>query len=148
MATILLIEHFEDLHQNIAEMLILADHDVISAYSGQEGLKLAREQLPDVILGKSILPDIDGCDLLELFKYTLPIANIPFIMLSVKTESDEIRKGLKRGALAYVKKPFSEESLLDAVNFGLNGNIPNQCSNSSSSGDKEWYTLHDLYQES
>ena len=89
---------------------------VYTAARGDQGLKLALEERPDIILLDIMLPgDIDGLEVCRRLKADPRTRDIPVLMVTAKTEQADIEAGLAAGADAYVTKPFSPMSLLDKV---------------------------------
>lgn len=119
MKTILIIEDDAALRENTAEMLELANYNVITAPNGRIGLEKALEILPDIIVCDIMMPEVDGYGVLDGLSKNTRTQQIPFIFLSAKTEHKEVRKGMDLGADDYLTKPFEEEELLSAVESRL-----------------------------
>jgi adenylate cyclase len=104
---ILLIE--DSKFQRIANgrALVKAGYGVIHAGDGEEGLRAARESIPDLILLDMMLPKVSGLDVLRALKVDVLVKHIPVIVLSGLGQANET-KLLKEGAAAFVVK--SEES--------------------------------------
>ncbi|MBN1176706.1 MAG: response regulator transcription factor [Dehalococcoidales bacterium] len=85
---------------------------VITAYNGNEALKLARESQPDLIVLDLMLPGING---LEICRILREESDVPIIMLTAMTTDDDRLKGLDIGADDYVTKPFSPRELAARV---------------------------------
>jgi len=105
---ILLIE--DSKFQRIASgrALVKAGYDVIQAGDGDEGLRIARENIPDLILLDMMLPKLSGLDVLRALKTDVRVRHIPVIVLSGLGQANEA-KLLKEGAAAFLLK--SETSL-------------------------------------
>lgn len=119
MRKILLIEDDAALRENTAEMLELVNYKVITACNGTEGVKLAKEENPDLIICDILMPEKDGYNVLKELSFNETTQHIPFIFLSAKTEHKEIRLGMDLGADDYITKPFEEEELLSAIKSRL-----------------------------
>jgi DNA-binding response OmpR family regulator len=115
MTKILLIEDHQDVRENTAEILELANYEVITAEDGKKGLELAMRTQPDIIICDIMMPELNGYDVLLHLSKDEKTASIPFIFLTAKTERIAIRKGMNLGADDYLTKPFEESELLDAV---------------------------------
>ena len=87
-------------------------HRVITAYEGNEALRLARESHPDLIVLDLMLPGIDG---LEICRTLRAESDVPIIMLTAKTTEEDRLAGLGLGADDYVTKPFSPKELAARV---------------------------------
>ncbi len=119
MTKILLVEDNEDIRENTAEILELADYEVITASNGKEGFQKALETNPDVIICDIMMPVLDGYGLLHLVQKNETLRNIPFIFLTAKTERLDFRKGMELGADDYLTKPFTELELMNAIEIRL-----------------------------
>lgn len=119
---ILLIEDNLEVRENTAEILELANYDVLTAVNGKEGVKLAHSKLPDVIICDIMMPELDGYGVLHVLGKSPETASIPFIFLTAKAEKSDYRKGMGMGADDYVTKPFDDNELLDAIEARLRRN--------------------------
>ncbi len=117
--TILIIEDDNDLRENTAEILSLANYQVITAPNGRAGLEMAREHLPDLILCDITMPEMDGYGVLHMLNRERATAEIPFIFISARTERGDLRRGMEAGADDYLTKPFNEVELLRALESRL-----------------------------
>ena len=115
MKTILLIEDNDDIRSNMAEILELANYKVIIAANGTQGLEIAIENKPDLIICDIVMPLFDGYGVLHAIHHHDVLKNTPFIFLTAKTERADFRKGMELGADDYMTKPFTAADLLNAV---------------------------------
>lgn len=116
---ILLIEDNKDVRENTAEILQLANYEVVTAINGKEGVELAQKELPDLIICDIMMPVLDGYGALHLLSKNEQTAAIPFIFLTAKAERSDFRKGMEMGADDYVTKPFDDIELLNAIESRL-----------------------------
>jgi CRP/FNR family cyclic AMP-dependent transcriptional regulator len=119
MKTILLIEDNTVIRENMAEILELSDYKVLMAKDGKEGVALAVQHKPDLIVCDIMMPVLDGYGVIHMLQKKAETQNIPFIFLTAKTEREEIRKGMQLGADDYITKPFTETELLTAIETRL-----------------------------
>lgn len=119
MKKILLIEDNQELRENTAEILELADYEVITASHGKEGVELAVSQLPDLIVCDIMMPQLGGYGVLQILTKKEATRNIPFVFLTAKTDKSDFRKGMNLGADDYLTKPFDDTELLDTVETRL-----------------------------
>ena len=112
---ILVVEDNDDMRENIAEILELANFDVAMAENGKIGVSKTREWCPDLIICDIMMPELDGYGVLHILSRDLSTAGIPFVFLTAKSEKGDVRKGMNLGADDYLTKPFEETELLDAV---------------------------------
>lgn len=111
MARILVIEDEQGLQKVLDYNLRQAGHEVIFSLSGGEGLKLARELLPDLVLLDRVLPDVSGTDVCRALKKASVTRDIPVIFVSAKGDELDRIIGFELGAADYVVKPFSVREL-------------------------------------
>ncbi|NOX17283.1 MAG: response regulator transcription factor [Chlorobi bacterium] len=84
-----------------------AGYAVEAVYSGEDALKKARLEPPDLIVLDLMLPGIDGLDVCRILKGDEKTSDIPILMLTAKGTEEDIIRGLELGADDYVTKPFS-----------------------------------------
>lgn len=116
MSRILVIEDDSSIRLGLEDTLRAKGYEVMVAGRGEDGLELAREQRPDLIILDIMLPDTDGFEVCRKLKATRStVRHVPVIMLSARgAELDRVR-GLELGADDYVTKPFSLMELLARV---------------------------------
>jgi CheY-like chemotaxis protein len=119
MKKVLFIEDDTVVRENTAELLELADYNVITAANGKSGLAIAKQELPDIIICDIMMPEMDGYGVLQNLAQDPATQHIPFIFLSAKTEHKDIRRGMDLGADDYLTKPFEEEELISAIESRL-----------------------------
>jgi diguanylate cyclase (GGDEF)-like protein/PAS domain S-box-containing protein len=90
-------------------------YNVITALDGVQGITIAGTSDPDLILLDITMPGMDGFDVCSKLKSMPLLKETPVIFLTANTESDYIVKGLERGAVDYITKPFKKEELLARV---------------------------------
>ncbi len=96
--------------------LMKAGYEVLCAYDGEEGLKLALEENVDLILLDVMLPKMEG---FEVLKRVREKKNVPILMLTAREEEVDKILGLEWGADDYITKPFSMRELLARVKANL-----------------------------
>lgn len=119
MRRVLLIEDNDEIRENTAEILELANYKVDTASNGKLGVELALEHIPDLIICDIMMPVLDGYGVLHLMRKNESLKNIPFIFLTAKSERGDFRKGMEMGADDYITKPFSDIELLTAIESRL-----------------------------
>ncbi len=119
MKKILLIEDNQDIRENTAEILELANYKVITAENGKEGVNLALQDKPDLIICDIMMPVLDGYGVLHLLAKNDETAGIPFIFMTAKAERSDFRKGMEMGADDYITKPFDDIELMNAIEARL-----------------------------
>ena len=113
---ILIIEDDEFLRGLINKKLSAEGFNIISAVDGEEGIKKAKEQKPDLILLDLVLPNIDGFEVLEKIKADPNVSAVPVIILSNLSQKEDISKGIKLGAVDYIiKAQFTPEEIVEKI---------------------------------
>lgn len=112
---ILLIEDNDELRDNTAEILELANYKVTTAENGKIGVEKALNSKPDLIICDIMMPVLDGYGVLHLINKNPELSSVPFIFLTAKSERGDFRRGMEMGADDYISKPFTEIELLNAI---------------------------------
>jgi DNA-binding response OmpR family regulator len=115
MKKVLVIEDNTEVQDNITEILELEGFDVLHADNGSDGLDIAIEKLPDIILCDIMMPKVKGYEVLQQLKANAPTASIPFIFLTALSERSEQLRGMGLGADGYLIKPFEMDVLLNEI---------------------------------
>jgi two-component system chemotaxis response regulator CheY len=96
--------------------VMLRPHVLIYAINGREGLqKLGEHADIDLVLLDINMPQINGLEFLSLAKANPALAKVPVVIVSTEGKDDDILRGLKAGAAAYIKKPFQREQLIQVI---------------------------------
>ena len=111
---ILIVDDAPDTLEIIQKLLHYEGYDVTLASTGEEGVKRAEEEKPDVVLMDINLPGIDGTEALRRIRILNPLQCA--IMLTAFATVDNAIQALKEGASDFVKKPFENEHLIHIVN--------------------------------
>jgi DNA-binding response OmpR family regulator len=101
---ILIIDDEKDLVKLVKEILELEDFEVSDAYDGEEGLRKAISEMPDLILLDIKMPGLNGFQVLERLKMDKTISHIPVVMLTTSTLRRDRDKAFDLGAVDYVIK--------------------------------------------
>lgn len=108
---ILLIEDKPGLSDALKSLLELHQYTVTVATNGEEGLRAARRLLPDLVISDIYMPVLNGLDLLDSFRDDPVLHEIPVIMLTARSEIDDVQQAMEKGAAGYVTKPFLFKNL-------------------------------------
>ncbi|MBZ4663835.1 MAG: response regulator transcription factor [Caloramator sp.] len=101
-------------------------YNVYYALNGTEGINIAYEKKPDLILLDIMLPEIDGFEVCKKIKRDDELSNIPIIMLTAKGEEFDKILGLELGADDYITKPFSVRELVARIKVVLRRNTKDE----------------------
>jgi DNA-binding response OmpR family regulator len=113
--TILIIDDEPALLVGLSAMIRRHGYKVISASSGSQGLSLAREKVPDLILSDVMMPPPNGFELRKTLSKDARLATIPFIFLTARSEASDRIQGIRDGADDYITKPFQTEELMARI---------------------------------
>ncbi len=109
--TVLVVEDNPDVRAFL-QGLLSEHYNVIVATNGIEAEDMLRITLPDIVLSDVVMPGKTGCQLCEEMKACRDWAQIPVILLTAKSDRDSKLSGIRKGADAYIDKPFDPEQLL------------------------------------
>ena len=120
MTTILIIEDEAQTRKVLLDCLKFEGYRAIEADNARTGIKLARENHPDLIVCDIMMPDIDGYGVLSILRQQLSTLMIPFVFLTAKVSMSDLRRGMDLGAEDYLTKPCNVERFLSAITARLN----------------------------
>lgn len=125
MSTILIVEDNEKNMKLVRDILRHNGHTTIEAVTGENGVRLALTELPDLILMDIQLPDIDGIEALRRIRAERAVDAIPVIAVSASVMPDDQQKIITSGFDAFVTKPINLKQFLDTVQrFLTQGRAP------------------------
>ena len=119
MSTILIVEDNEKNMKLVRDILQFKGHQTLEAVTGEEGVRLAREHKPDLVLMDIQLPDIDGITALRRIRADAALDAIPVLAVSASVMPDEQQKIVTSGFDAYVTKPINLKSFFETVQHFL-----------------------------
>ncbi len=108
--SILIIEDNPDIRDLVASIFI-EHYNTFTSDNGTEGLKIAQDKIPDLIISDVIMPGLDGIELCRRIKTDVNTSHIPVILLTARTAVTFKYEGLETGADDYIVKPFNIEDL-------------------------------------
>jgi two-component system cell cycle response regulator DivK len=120
---ILIVEDQEDNRAILRDLLSMAGYDLIEAVNGEDGVKLAQSERPDLILMDIQLPVIDGYEATRRIRGNAELKSIPIIAVTSYALSGDEAKARAAGCDGYVTKPFSPRQLLAKVREYLPGGV-------------------------
>ncbi len=119
MKKILVIEDNLEIRENLVEILGLSGYQTKEAVDGIDGVRIAKEFLPDLIICDIMMPRLDGYGVLKILDKTPVLNQTPFIFLTAKADKEDLRKGMVLGADDYITKPFDDVQLLEVIEIRL-----------------------------
>jgi DNA-binding response OmpR family regulator len=115
MKKILVVDDEDDIRRFLELVLREKGYEITAASGGEEGLLQARRVRPDLVLLDIMMPGLDGWQVLDRLKADSATADIPVAILSARTETKDPAYWRDKGAVAYVTKPFSLQTLFANV---------------------------------
>jgi signal transduction histidine kinase len=119
MQRILVIEDDEPWRMVVVATLKREGFEILEAKDGEQGLQMARSQMPDLIISDVYMPNLNGTDVLTTLRSESNTATIPFILMTCETGKVDMRVGMGLGADDYLAKPFPPRMLVEAVKIRL-----------------------------
>jgi len=114
-AKILIVEDDRDNMGLIRFILERSGYTVLEAYNGQEGVEIARRELPDLIVMDLAMPEMDGWTASRLIRENPATAHIKILVVSVRSLIEDRRRALDAGCDAFITKPMSVANLTAQV---------------------------------
>lgn len=112
---ILIVDDEPNIVRILSDRLEMNDYEIISASNGQEGLERAVLELPDIILLDVTMPVMDGHEMLEAMQELPGCPDIVVIMLTARSQTEDIERAQELGITDYVLKPFGFSDLLAKI---------------------------------
>ena len=112
---VLIVDDEPDIVESIKFNLELENIECMEAYDGKEGFSKVRKENPDLIILDIMLPNMNGYKISRLLKFDESYKHIPIIMLTARTQANDIKLGEETGADEYVTKPFDMDMLVALV---------------------------------
>ena len=112
---ILLVDDEPSIVKMVGKRLEVEGFEVLVAMDGQEALKAAQTQAPDLIVLDLMLPKLNGYEVCMMLKEDPAHQKVPVIMFTAKAQEQDEKLGLACGADAYIRKPFKAQELLDQI---------------------------------
>ncbi len=123
MANILIIEDSPTDAHVYSKVLRAEGHTVRIATNGEDGIQMAVEHQPDLILMDIVMPGVNGFQATRELRKAQPTANIPVVMLSTKDQETDRIWGMRQGAFEYLIKPVKKPALIKCVDAALASTI-------------------------
>lgn len=114
--TILIVDDEEEIRKMLNIFLDTADFKVVESENGKQAVRMAASVKPDLVLLDLGLPDMDGKDVVSSIREW---SQVPIVVLTVRSEDQEVATALNMGADDYVTKPFSADVLLARIQANL-----------------------------
>ena len=116
---ILLVDDHQTVFRLLAAIVRIKGYELIYAESGQQGIVMARQELPDLILLDVMMPDIDGFKVCQYLKENEDTKDIPIMFLTARGADGDLELGRKAGADGFMTKPFQTIEVLKQIELLL-----------------------------
>ena len=103
----------------LTTMLTKNGHEVVVANSGEDGIEIAKIEMPDLILMDVVMPGMNGFQATRQISKNDATASIPVIMVTTKDQETDKVWAMRQGAKDYIVKPVQEKALIEHVNMVL-----------------------------
>jgi two-component system sensor histidine kinase/response regulator len=117
--TLLVVDDDPNILDNLADLLQISGYEVLAAINGVRALQAMQDKTPELIISDIMMPEMDGYTFYDAVRANPDWALIPFIFLTARGQSIDIRRGIGLGADHYIVKPFEPEDLLALVQARL-----------------------------
>ncbi len=112
MKKILIVDDEQDIVESLKFVLESANFICYCAYNGEDGLRLAKELVPDLIILDVMMPKMNGYKICRLLKYDAKYKNIPILMVTARSQEEDKLIGEETGADEYITKPFDLDEVV------------------------------------
>ena len=123
-AKILLVDDEPSIVKMVGKRLEVEGFEVLVAMDGQDGLKKAQTENPELIILDIMLPKLNGYEVCTMLKQDTRYQKVPIIMFTAKAQDKDEKLGLECGANAYMRKPFKAQELIEKIRGLLNLQAP------------------------
>jgi DNA-binding response OmpR family regulator len=125
MPRVMIVEDDLTILSNLSQILQLSGLDVVEAHDGRMALDLLLQaledegSLPRMIVSDLMMPKVDGFELLNAVRSTPGLHDLPFVLLSARSEASDLQHAFLLGASDYLIKPFEVGQLIDVIRYQL-----------------------------
>jgi two-component system sensor histidine kinase/response regulator len=112
---VLIVEDSPTQAERLRRLIHSAGYSVRTASNGRQALALVGERKPQLIVSDIVMPEMNGYDLCRALKADADLADIPVILVTALNDAKDIIRGIENGADNFIRKPYSEEYLLNRV---------------------------------
>ncbi|HUH37332.1 MAG TPA: response regulator [Spongiibacteraceae bacterium] len=121
MARVLIVDDSPTETHKMTDILTKSGYEVITADSGEQGVAVAKQQLPDVVLMDIVMPGLNGFQATRQLSKDTKTSHIPVIIVTTKDQETDRVWGRRQGAKGYLIKPVDGKVLIQAIQDALQG---------------------------
>lgn len=118
---ILVVDDDPAVQKVLQQALQLEGYEVTTADDGEQALTALEARLPDIIVLDVMMPKVDGFEVLRRIRESDRTTNLPVILLTAKSATEDVWEGWRRGVDYYMTKPFDVEELLTFIKYVFEG---------------------------
>ena len=115
MAKILIVDDSPTELHVLSQMVEAQGHKALTAVDGEQGISIAREEIPDLILMDVVMPGMNGFQATRKLSRDLMTKDIPIIIVTTKDQETDREWGMRQGARAYMIKPVAAKALMETL---------------------------------
>lgn len=115
MKKVLIVDDDLSVHKMLDPILSTSGFAVVSAKTGEEGLQMAQEHKPDIIILDVILPGMKGRAVCAAIKKNAALKDIPVLFLTSKDSPDDVQAELEAGGIGHLTKPINPQYLVSQI---------------------------------
>jgi twitching motility two-component system response regulator PilH len=115
MARVLIVDDSPSQLMGMKRIIEKLGHEAITAEDGQQGVDVAKKELPDLILMDVVMPNLNGFQATRSIAKDASTSHIPVILVTTKDQETDKVWGIRQGAKAYLTKPVNEAALIKLV---------------------------------
>ena len=115
MAKVLIVDDSPTETYKLTSMLEKSCHEVLTAETGEDGIAIAKKELPDVVLMDIVMPGLNGFQATRQLTKAPETAHIPVIIVTTKDQQTDRVWGMRQGAKDFLVKPVTAETLTAAI---------------------------------
>lgn len=119
MARILVVDDSQSMMVSITNILKRHGHEILTASDGEEGVQVAKAEIPDLILMDLVMPKLNGFQATRQITHDPSTQHIPVIIVTTKNEETDEIWAKRQGASGYILKPVEENALMSKINEHL-----------------------------
>jgi two-component system alkaline phosphatase synthesis response regulator PhoP len=113
---VLIVDDEEDILQFLSYNFVKEGFTVVTALNGRDGLAIAIQELPDIIISDILMPIMTGDEMYRHIKENSETSQIPFVFLTAVNDDYEVLKAMSSGADQFINKPIAPKYLISVIN--------------------------------
>lgn len=118
---LLLIDDHQTMHRLLEAIMRIRGYELLYAENGRQGIAMARQERPDLILLDVMMPDMDGFKVCQYLKGHDETRDIPVMFLTARGAESDVETGRKAGGDGFMTKPFQASEILGQIDRLLAG---------------------------